>query len=615
MKAPDFAKMSESEFAANFAALLSRIIADPVKNFVENPLFMDFTPTPAQGVALKCVFGQQLDPDTRHLIHMETTDVDGNFALHEVYMTEVELYEFMTSAEYLPEYQTQRNRINLIVGRRGGKTTCAAILAIFCAIKMNWKPYLKKTPAATVAILSHSKEFSEEVLELIKQLIEDSPVLARLIDRTKKHTQNTFNLTIPFIEMVKGEKKIVYSRVVIKVGAASKKTIRGKAICALLCDEIAFWNLDETSAERDEDILRAARPALLQFGDHGLLIKLSSPGIKQGVLYDEYNKRNELPANYITLKAPSWVWNTILMAKDFLTEYQVDPAGFDCEYRANFVDSISNFILPEFVDLCTQRGVKFLTPEAKTKDMMYAAALDAAFKSDRFAFTLLGWDGHKLKQYIVKTWQGSRKSPVKSSEVATYIQSVLKEYKLSRVYADQYAFQPLKEIFDQHNITLEETTFTNTFKKKIYFSLKNHIHNQTLDLLDYDIQTNEIKQLQVEQTTTGTIRIGHPPGGKDDCADVIAIASYLLSEKANAMGIADTAEIATGSGYGVATDNNGRAFHSPSADMVSDMMGTEYTDNLADFRLNPETQKWERIPEGDDDDDTDNDGGSEVGFL
>ncbi len=432
-------------------------------------------------------------------------------------------FDEIVEIEYLGERKTAgltvekyHTYINDVVEHN---TTLASMLALFCAIKTNWKPYLKKTPSATIAILSHSREFSDEVLDIIRLFVEESPVLSRLMDMSKKTTQSTFNMKVPFLvpaKSTKTGKKIQYSRVTIKVGAASKKTIRGKAICALLCDEIAYWNLEENSAEQDEAILRAARPALLQFQDQGLLIKLSSPGIKQGLLYNEYIRRHELPESYLTLKAPSWVWNTILLEKEFREEYILDPTGFDAEFRANFVDAISNFIMPEYVDLCTIKGQSWVPPEGGT-DIVYCAALDAAFKGDRFAFTLLGWDGTKVKQYVMKTWKGSRLKPVKAKEVAKYIRSICKEFGISRVHADQYSFQPLREIFEQYGVTLIENPFTNTFKKQIYFNLRKLIHNQGIDLLDHEIMSSEIKQLQVEQTTTGTIRIGHPPGGTDDC--------------------------------------------------------------------------------------------------
>lgn len=594
------------EFAVKFSEYMDVVKEDPLENFIQNPQFMDFDPTPAQSVALKCVFGQELDPIEPCYVWMEQPIEDDSFVLEKVMMTEVELYRFMTDQDYLPELQTERNRINLIVGRRGGKTTLAAMLALYCAVKINWKPYLKKTPTATVAILSHSREFSDEVLEIIKQFVNESPILSKLIDKTKKHTQSIFHLKVPFY--VDG--KVEYSYVRIKVGAASKRTIRGSAICALLCDEIAFWNLDENAAERDEDILRAARPALMQFGDHSLLIKLSSPGLKQGILYNEYQRRNDeenpLPENFINLKAPSWVWNNILEAKEFQKEYQLDPTGFDSEYRANFVDSISNFIIPEFVDLCVMRGQTFQTPEPKGSDVVYCAALDAAFKGDRFAFTLLGWDGVKMKQYVMKTWKGSRKEPTKAATVAEFARNICKEYGIARVYADQYSFNPLKEIFEQYGVTLEECVFTNTFKKKIYLNLKKLIHNQNLDLLDHEINVKEIKQLQVEQTNTGTVRIGHPPGGTDDCSDATAIAGFLLTENINSMGLAE-AEVA-GENYDIRTDASGRAFDAPSPEMLSEQYGYQIIDNSGLYEFDEETGEIVRK-----EDDEDPEGGSDGG--
>ncbi len=601
---------SDKEFALAFNDYLEQIWEDPLGFFIESNIFMDFEPTPAQVVALKCVFGQELDPISPHYVWMEFKDPEGLFALEKIQMTEVDLFKFMTDKDYQPEYQSERNRINLIVGRRGGKTTISAMLAIYCAIKMNWKPYLKKNKKAAVVILSHSREFSDEVLELIKHFMESSPVLCRLVDKKEKQTQSIFNLKIPFIE--KG--KVVNSLVRIKVGTANKKNVRGQAICALLCDEIAYWNLDENAAERDVDILRAARPALLQFREHGLLIKLSSPGIKQGILYDEFMRKDELPKSYLTLKAPSWVWNTILMENEFKEEYILDPVGFDAEYRANFVDSISNFIMPEFVDLCVLKGKTFEVPEPRNSDVVYCASIDAAFKGDRFAFTLVGYDGHKMRQYVVKTWQGSRLKPVKSKIVAEYIRNICKEYGITRVYADQFSFQPLREIFEQYGVTLIEKPFTNTFKKQIYFNLKNAIHNQKIDLLDYQYQSDEIKQLQVEQTATGTVRIGHAPGGHDDCSDCLAVSVYILTYELNALGIAE-GDVAGSEGPEIRTDATGRAFDAPTPEMLAPFYGTAFVDNSKEWIKNKETGKWQHISELEDEDpEGGNEGGADFSF-
>lgn len=587
-------QLNNLEFAQVFKDLREKIIEDPVKNFVEASGFINFKPTPAQRVALKIIFGQELDPLNPHIINFEYIDKEGAFRLNQVELTEVEIYEYMTGKQYVVAPTVMRETISdvdLIIGRRGGKSTIAAILATFGALKENWKPYLNKTRYATVLILSHGKEFSQEILEIIRGLVMDSPILNRLIDKKKKNTQTTFNMKIPFLKEKNGKLLIEDSRVQIKVGAASKRTTRGAAICFSLNDEIAYWGTDDKYAETDEDIIRAIRPSLGQFKGKGMMIKLSSPGTKQGVLYDEYQNKEDLPGTFIIFKAPSWVWNDILDDKFLGIEYKLDPNGFQTEYRAEFVDSLSDFIMSDMVDLCVIKNAALSPPEDKKTEVAYVAAIDAAFKGDRFSFSIMGYVNGRFKQYVLKAWEGSRIKPVKAFEIAEFIRNICKEYGLFKIHADQYAFQPLKEIFEQYNLTLLETPFTNTFKKQIYYNLKTMIHNQKVDLLDHKQNIKEIKQLQVEQSSTGTVRIGHPNGGHDDCADVTAICTYLLAHDLHKAGI-DMGEIA-GTDYEIGFDKHGKTINqAPSAEMLSRMYKSEIFDNSYLYMKDPKTGQY-----------------------
>jgi hypothetical protein len=317
----DISQLNSKQFAALFSKIIERIKEDPIENFVRASGFMGLEPSPAQEVILKVVFQKTLDPDTKKEIQIEAADLDGKFIIIPAMMTEVEIYEILTDKKYDPTRieSIKVNKIDLICGRRSGKTLLSAIISIYCAISNNWKPFLQKTPFATVLIMSHSREFSDEVLEVIKGLIEGSPILSRLINTEAKQTASAMNLVVPWV--VKG--LIENSRVQIKVGAASSKTTRGIAACAILCDEIAYWNLDESMKETDVKIMKAVRPAMKQFGAAAMLIKLSSPGIKQGVLYNEYkmDRDGTLPPSYAVFKAPSWMMNTILPKEEFVEEW------------------------------------------------------------------------------------------------------------------------------------------------------------------------------------------------------------------------------------------------------------------------------------------------------
>lgn len=601
----DFSKLSKSEFAKIYSQILDKIIEDPIENFVKARGFMDFIPSPTQEVILKVIFNKELDYKNKRVVQIEIPLEDGGIKIIPVEMTEVELYEYLTESEY-DFSDIRKNKIknvDLICGRRSGKTTISAIIAIYCAITTNWKPYLKKTPTATVLILSHSKEFSDEVLDIIRQFIEESPVLTNLINKKRKQTTSAMNLSVPFIE----GNKIVNSNVQIKVGAASKKTTRGVAACAVLCDEIAYWNLDESMKETDIKILQAVRPAMKQFGDKAMMIKLSSPGIRQGVLYNEYeaSRKGTLPKSYAVFKAPTWMMNSIIPVSELKEEYTYDPEGFDVEYRANFADSLSNFISPEFLDKAVMENIEFLQASGN-KSVQYYAAIDAAYKSDKFTFTVVGVSENRITQCISKGWEGTKKNPVKAHDVAQWIKTNIKDYGVNVIYADQFSFQPLKEIFDQYGLNLEENTFSPTFKKKIYFNLKKLVHSEQIDLLDNKIQTKELRELIVEKSSSGTIKIGHPNSGSDDFADSLAVAAFRAVEQKGA-GKFTFQALESVKSYEIKTDSLGRSIKAaPSAEMLvnSGHFPENIIDNSASYQRNPLTGLLERVdedPDGSDD--------------
>ena len=218
---------------------------------------------------------------------------------------------------------------------------------------------------------------------------------------------------------------------------------------------------------------------------------------------------------------------------------------------------------------------------------------------------MIGQKEGRLTQYLVHSWEGSKTKPVEAHEIAKFLSEVVKEYGIDRIYSDQFAYQPLKEIFGKFNVTLEECVFTNTFKKKIYYNLKNLIHSNTLDLLDHAQTATELKQLQVEQSSTGTIKIGHPVGGHDDFADSLAIACYMAMEgrTLTEFGIAGLDD----NNSKVRMDDTGRAIDAPSSEMVAKVQGIGFVDNIGGY-YQDENGKWKKI-EDDDDDDEGSDGG------
>ena len=64
--------------------------------------------------------------------------------------------------------------------------------------------------------------------------------------------------------------------IAIEVQTASFRSTRGYTCVAALCDEIAFWRSDETSANPDAEVIAAIRPTMATIPG-AMLLCASSP--------------------------------------------------------------------------------------------------------------------------------------------------------------------------------------------------------------------------------------------------------------------------------------------------------------------------------------------------
>ena len=129
----------------------------------------------------------------------------------------------------------------LVVGRRGGKSLVAALLALYEACFNDHQAQLSPGEVATVMVLAADRKQAKVVFRYIGGLLNENPMFKRLIVREDRECIELSN------------------RTVIEVHTASFRSVRGYTLAAVICDEIAFWRSDE-SANPDTEILRALRP-------------------------------------------------------------------------------------------------------------------------------------------------------------------------------------------------------------------------------------------------------------------------------------------------------------------------------------------------------------------
>jgi phage terminase large subunit-like protein len=181
----------------------------------------------------------------------------------------------------------------LAVGRRGGKSHVAGLLAIFEALFHDHRYKLALGEIATCMIIAADRKQARSVMRYISGLINATPMLKRMVIR-----ENT-----EAIEFT--------NRASIEVHTASMRAVRGYTLSAVICDEVAFWLQDGVSP--DEEIVAALRPALATLG--GKLIALSSPYARRGVLWQAYKKHYVQNGPILVAQAPTITMNPTLPAR------------------------------------------------------------------------------------------------------------------------------------------------------------------------------------------------------------------------------------------------------------------------------------------------------------
>jgi hypothetical protein len=161
----------------------------------------------------------------------------------------------------------------LVVGRRGGKSRVLALIAVFLARFRDYTPHLAPGEVATIAVLASNRSQARSIFRFVSGLLKAVEPLAAMI------------------ETETGEFIALSNRVVIEISTASFRTTRGYSFAAVLCDEIAFWRSDESSANPDTEILRALRPGMASIPG-SILLLASSPYAKKGELYNTFRRHH-----------------------------------------------------------------------------------------------------------------------------------------------------------------------------------------------------------------------------------------------------------------------------------------------------------------------------------
>ena len=394
------------------------------------------------------------------------------------------------------------------VGRRGGKSLFAAALATYMACFRDYRPRLKPGERAVVMVLAADKDQAQVVFQYIEGFFENIPMLTALADKRGKG-KDSLRLR---------------NRVTIQVQVASFRRLRGRTVVCAILDECAFWYSDEESRNPDTEILTALTPSTLTIPG-SLIIGISSPYAKRGILWDAYRK------HYGRDNDPVLVWkaDTVTMNpsadRAIIDEaFEADPASARAEYGAEFREDLESFVSPEAVERVVVKGRTYLPFESGKR---YIAFCDPAGGSggDSMTLAIARQEGGKSVVCRVVEWR----PPFSPEDATAQCAEVLKEYGLSRVTGDHYAGDWPKDRFRAHGIYYERADRS---KSEIYAAFQPLLNSRRVELLDHPRTNAQLLALERSTSRLGKDSISHPVNGHDDLANAVAGAVVQIAARA-----------------------------------------------------------------------------------
>uniref|UniRef100_UPI003420760B terminase large subunit domain-containing protein n=1 Tax=Marivita sp. TaxID=2003365 RepID=UPI003420760B len=231
-----------------------------------------------------------------------------------------ELVEAVTQRQTAPH--SDFRELWVAIGRRGGKSHVAALVAAFEAAFQDHRDKLAPGEFATVFLIAADRAQARTLLRYVRGIFEN-PMLKAMIAR-----ETTAGLELT-------------NRSAIEVATASHRAVRGYTVAAVICDEIAFWHAD--GASPDAEIIAALRPSMATLD--GRLIAISSPYARRGILWDTYRRHFAQDSDRVLVaQAASRFMNPTLPQRVVEDAMAEDAPRASAEYLAQFRTDIASLL-------------------------------------------------------------------------------------------------------------------------------------------------------------------------------------------------------------------------------------------------------------------------------
>jgi len=374
--------------------------------FAQNWCGLDFADRPAQPVALKAIYGEELTPQ------------------------EAQIYETISGGKkYIPG--TESVEAILALGARAGKSSVlSSVITLYESIirAYRWRKYLRRDETGYAIIVATRLQQAQDIIQrnAAKMMVDNSKLRRFLAEE-------------PTLQRI-----ILTNGLEIMSIPCNSRAGRGLPIFLLLFDEVAHFFTEGKRA--DETIYNSLSPRLAQF-PKAKTVLISTPAAKQGMFWEWFKEGFEVPLR-ATFQAPTLVMNP-MVDRDYLRRQQRrDPENYAREFDAEFAERIGAYFPVEIVNNAMVLGGDVL-PAAETRYMGGVDQSGLAGK-DRFGFSIAHKENGKAKIDISRSWETTD-----ADEILNEINELSETYNLEKILIDRYAKGWVAAALEKMGITIE----------------------------------------------------------------------------------------------------------------------------------------------------------------
>jgi len=448
------------------------------------------------------------------------------------------------------------SQLQLVLGRRAGKTLLASIITAYEAYKLlainKGDPHgyydLPSGDEISIINVALSQEQAGILFGAIQSRLRDSPffqtrIASEASDEIRLYTNRDIEK-----KSKKGALK-TYGSIVLKCGHSNPDSLAGRSAILLLFDEIAYF--DETGKVTGKYFFSRLKPSLSRFYDKkaAKIVQISSPNTRNGVFFETFEQSKDDDGT-LSFQLPTWCVNEKVTYEmpEMQRDRKANPDMFRIEYGAQWATggTYGNFFEEGMLSR-TFRGD--IGPHEKANPKYnYYLHIDPAKKGNNYSAVLVAKDryanhlGKRRNRCILANCWVWRPVPGVGLQFPLVDKDIIRIcsifHPIMVTYDDYHSMHSL-QLLRSHGINTRQMPFNRNVKMKIYQNLRDLMTYEPVpELFLYDdgatssLLIQELKCLKFKRTQRGFAITPDKNGDvkTDDLADCLAGACSAANE-------------------------------------------------------------------------------------